>query len=267
MAKSVGLELLAKYSIPALSPTWDGNERREKEMEHKTFEEWLGGLASMPAQNLSTREDFSFCGTNNILDDLQSEYAEFFLKWNERFGIKDTIQRITQPGWYYLRVKACEGVYNEYPDRLRNPINAWAPNKLEAIRKDWEKTYPYQGEQAPVVARVKIDPAFGPWIAELSAPINIGGLHIVHHNTWWTLEAKIGFSVEIGGPGTLPFQRTARLLEARPSGGHYKGTAILLEWIFAAGRENALKAADNALSNRAGETIASARKKVRAALA
>jgi hypothetical protein len=232
-----------------------------------TFEEWQKALATTPAHKLHTREDFAFCDSNSIPEEHREAYGRFREAWKSRFAYRDTIQGITHAGWYHLSAKACEGVYSKYPERLRTTINVWSPQRLANIRHDWEKTFPGKGAEAPVVVRVEIDPKFGPWIAELSRPI-AKPLKLVHGDgsNWWTLGDDWGFSVELPPPGYIAFQRAAMLIYCN-RGGWYDTSAIILEWIFAGGHGNALGAADAALSGRAGETIASARRMVRAAMA
>jgi len=233
-----------------------------------TFKEWYDALATMPAHELKTREDFAFCDSNCIPDKSTDVYKQFCTGWKSRFGYRDTIQEIKQAGWYNLSAKACEGVYDTYPERLRTCINVWGPQRLASIKGRWEKTFPKSGDEAPVIARIEIDSRFGPWIAEISWPIT-KALQLIHNyngNSWWTLEDGNGFSIQLPPPGHIPFQRAATLIYQGPGAWHMT-SAIVLEWIFAGGQGNVLIAADAALSGRTGETIASARRKVRAAMA
>lgn len=243
-------------------------------MERKgiTFEEWFANLAKLPAGKLICREDFAFCETNLIPSYLESEFEEFCRKWRERFGRKTTLREITKPGWYNLTVRACEGVYTTYPPKLQTSLNVWAPGTLERIRENWEKTFPGKGEEALVLAHIRIDDSFGPWITELTSPPTSRKWGVVHYYSgmgrWALKEYEGNFSIRLPGPGHCSFQRALRLIERTHStSGWYEEGAIMLEWVFAAGDADVLSAVDDALSGRRNQTLASARQLVRAARA
>lgn len=236
-------------------------------MEMRTFEQYINSLATTPAYALKTREDFAFCGTNLIPPEMMVEYERFCQEWTNRFGVMTSIKNITQPGWYNITTGAAHGVYTTYPSRLRTDTSCWIESKVEQISRSWEKTFPGQGNNASITALIKIDPKFGPWISEVTDMMSNSDLQVVHYyngNSRWVLKDNGGFSINLpGSAGSLPFQRSVCLIEANRKG-YWTSTAIVLEWIFAAGYGNALMAANNALSGRGGESISTARRMIRA---
>lgn len=241
----------------------------------RTFKEWHTGLAELSAMDLTPREDFAFCGRNLPPEELQGEYKVFCEGWNARFGLKSTpeeIMAITETGWYGITAGAALAVLAESNQEGGFILE----REVRRIAEDWASVpmvEPNRAEDAKVIARVIADGWREPYIHEVAFP-TMGCTWQVEHGLWgsWSLTETWPrgecFSIEIPGPGTIPFERACRRMKWQPGSPWGLDAALAtLEWIFAAGEDNALKAADDVLSDRKGETAASARKKVRAALA
>lgn len=243
-----------------------------------TFGEWLAALPEMSAVEFThrCRSDFAFCGSNLLPQDQKAEFESFRKSWRARFGTlgvgeldgvrgKTSLEDL---GWYALSAAAVLVLLKENPAEYAFILE----REVKVIMADWEKYFPGRGADATVLARICGHPR-GSYVSEVSRG---------PHGTHWTIEhwyngnmgwelAETGifaqFRISISGPGTLPFQRACRLLEWFNNAPSSTDTLLAaLQWVFAAGYDNALKAADDVLSGRKGETIASARQKVRAAL-
>lgn len=123
-----------------------------REVTGRSFAEFLGSLVTTPANELHLREDFAFCGTNLIPNELRPGLRQFTKEWDERFGVKKTIHGIKKPGWYNLTVGACE------VEGVRECVVYTSfSGTLALVRGQWEETFPGHGSEAQLLVLVHID--------------------------------------------------------------------------------------------------------------
>lgn len=249
----------------------------------KAFQRWMSGLATLPLVDFTTSPTEIFhriLPTGNKAED-----KEFTELWNSHFDVIDPIARPhqmpTAPGWY--AVVSCYArqiveymwpyfsggsIEHGFKDVIEDVVDEW--NRIVSRGESDDRDYvpvlvhfTYESEQMP--GKLCID--------QLSATTYKDVIFLQPVGDRWAITDRryspSVFCIYIPGPGTLPFQRAAKVLEKSLEWGCYE-TALLLEWIFAAGDSDALEVADGCLSHRSGSDgrripYTTARRLVRAA--
>jgi hypothetical protein len=108
----------------------------------------------------------------------------------------------------------------------------------------------------PLLVRIRYDRECTVLVENISAPVPTSALALSPTSeedyTWMLADKDQNFAVMVGVPGSVSFQRAARIVSLPLSLWRIDRSVLFLEWIFAGryGHFNALARADDFLSNR-----------------
>lgn len=186
-------------------------------------------------------------------------------EWKQRFDVQDLTSRGQPttyphvPGWYsltsrYVRwfIESAAAATLDIPagvglERVKRVVDDWIERISEGQNRNRDDVpvLVHFVEHPESAAQLQIDQigSTGPRGKELFLqPVDI--------NRWILTDGGDLFQIPISGPGTLPFERAARVIERQMEFGCDE-SPLLLEWIFAPGEHNALEIAEACLSHRA----------------
>lgn len=225
------------------------------------FERWMRGLKDLPLDQLSMSPDEVFIKLRPA--GTQREKDMFASLWQSRLEVINPMSNPTQlprtPGWYVVT----SGFVRAFLGSIAPADSVSAKIAMvEVVVDDWNEriTEDPKAERdlVPVLAHFQWNPhqPGNLWVDRISATDFVDVIVLQPCGDFWALTDRRTaheppFVIHLPGPGTLPFQRAAALINSRFEFGCYY-SALLLEWVFAAGETDALKVADDFFNRRSG---------------
>ena len=210
----------------------------------------------------ATDSDFMIMWHGLMEDERQmKEWALFSRAWNDRFGIQLGLDQIKKSGWYLIHSNAL------HTAQLLGWMSNHAIKRWATLDEYWDKV---RAKLQTVAVRIEVQSkelilheiteigALKPLVLEFSWHGFSG------RELFWAMKehgfknTSSPFFVELPGPGTIPFQRATILLQHQMSedfGLDESRTIIFLNWLHAAGDDNALRLASDLIHKRGGTKI------------
>jgi hypothetical protein len=240
-----------------------------------TFERWLPTLPSVDFEHIPL-------APKAVSYKLLSGAMKAFDKaWRQRFGVQRSLIQMADQvlyggGWYLYPLSQVEFVqettvkkYSSYSHGLQQVLNA-NERRLALLRKYCKMSKP----EWPLLIRLEYDRECTVKISDISLPVPSSTLVLAPgpNNSFELTDKdrdKEWFLVRVGQPGSVSFERAAKICRLDYSVWQQSRTVVIMEWLSAGnlGQHNAISIADDFISNRPGRlaTQSTARKLLRLA--